>query len=85
MANFERIHILPHAKQRLAERGASEADATATICNPDRKTFQQAGSHGGKVYLHSKKIGAAKLLVAAELVGKEAYIITVFWENEQRP
>jgi len=62
-----------------------EADATSTICNPDKKTFQQAGVHGGKVYLHSKQIGAAKLYVAAEIVAKKAYIATAFWENDKEP
>ncbi len=85
MANFEKIDFMPHARERLAERNVLEADATSTICDPHKKTFQYAGSHGGKVYLHSKSIGAAKLFVSAEIVGKRAYVITVFWEDAHRP
>jgi hypothetical protein len=85
MPNFDKIEIMPHAKKRLSERSVLEADATSTICNPEKKTFQMAGTHGGKVYLHSKTIGASKLFVAAEIVAKKAYIITVFWENDRRP
>jgi hypothetical protein len=65
----------------MAERGVLESEATSTICDPAKKTFQYAGSHGGKVYLHSKKIGDSTLLVSAEIVDKEAYIITVFWDR----
>jgi hypothetical protein len=83
--NFDSIAIMPHAKKRLAERNAQEADATATICNPDVRTFQRKGTQGGKVYLHSKKIGDAKLFVVAEIVAKRAFIVTVFWENDQEP
>ena len=81
MPSFDRIVIMPHAKKRLAERGATEAEATATICNPEKKTFQYAGTHGGKVYLHSKAIGATKLYVAAEVVAKTAFIITAYWDT----
>jgi hypothetical protein len=83
--DFERIEIMPHAKQRFAERNILEADASSTICSPDRKTYQTAGTHGGKVYLHSKTIGATKLFVAAEIVAKKAYIVTAFWENDKEP
>lgn len=85
MANFDQIEIVPHAKQRLAQRNVLESDATSTICNPDKKTVQYAGSHGGKVYLHSKKIGSATLFVAAEIVAKKAYVITAFWEDDREP
>jgi hypothetical protein len=63
------------------ERAATEAEATTTICNPDKKTFQYAGTHGGKVYLHSKTIGSSKLYVAAEIVAKTAFIITAYWDK----
>jgi hypothetical protein len=82
---FDQIEFLPHAKRRLSERNVLEADATSTICNPDKKTVQTAGTHGGKVYLHSKAIGVTKLFVAAEIVGRKAYIVTVFWENDKEP
>ncbi len=85
MPNFDKIDFMPHARKRMAERNVLEADATSTLCDPHRKTFQYAGSHGGKVYLHSKSIGVAKLFVSAEIAGKHAYVITVFWENEIRP
>jgi hypothetical protein len=85
MPTFDRIEIMPHARKRLAERDALEADATSTICNPDLKTFQHNGTHGGKVYLHSKKIGDTKLFVAAEIVAKHARIITIFWEDDKTP
>jgi hypothetical protein len=85
MPNFDKIEIMPHAKKRLYERNVLEADATSTICDPEKKTFQNAGTHGGKVYLHSKKIGTAKLFVSAEIVAKNAYIITVYWENDHQP
>lgn len=85
MPNFDRIDFMPHAKKRLAERNVLEADATSTVCDPIKKTFQYAGTHGGKVYLYSKKIGAAKLFVAAEIVAKHAYIVTAYWENDRQP
>lgn len=69
----------------MQERNVAEADATSTVCNYEKKTFQNAGTHGGKVYLHSKAIGATKLLVSAEIVAKQAYIITVFWEDGKEP
>jgi hypothetical protein len=82
---FDKIEILPHAQRRLSERNVLEADATSTICNPDKKTVQDRGSHGGKVYLHSKKIGDAKLFVVAEVVARSAFIITAFWEYDKEP
>ena len=85
MPNFDQIVIMPHAKTRLSERNVLEADATSTICDPHKKTFQYAGTHGGKVYLHSKAFGDTKLFVAAEIVARRAYIITVFWENDKEP
>jgi hypothetical protein len=85
MPEFDSIEIVPHAKHRMVLRGVLEADATSTICNPDKKTVQTAGTHGGKVYLHSKKIGEAELFVAAEIVGRKAYIITVFWKDDEKP
>jgi len=85
MPNFDKIEFMPHAKMRLTERNVQEADATSTICDPDKKTFQYTGSRGGKVYLHSKSIGASKLFVAAEIVTKSAYIVTAYWENDQKP
>lgn len=85
MPNFDRITFMPHAKKRLAERNVLEADATSTICGPEKKTLQYSGNHGGNVYLHSKRIGKAKLFVSAEIVGKQAYVVTVFWENDREP
>ncbi len=78
MTNFDRIIIMPHAKKRMAERSVTEADVSSTVCDPQKKTFQYAGSHGGKVYLHSKPIGASRVYVAAEVVAKTAYIITTY-------
>ena len=83
--NYERITILPHARSRLKERNVLPSDITSAICGPDKKTFQRFGTSGGKVYLHSKKIGDAKLYVAAEIVDKHAYVVTVFWEDDQKP
>ncbi len=80
MPNFEKISIMPHARQRMAERGVSEAEVTSTICEPHRKTFQYAGNHGGRAYLHMKRIGTAELFVSAEIAGKQVYVITVFWK-----
>jgi hypothetical protein len=85
MPNFDRIDIMPHARKRLAERSVLEADATSTICDPEKRTFQYAGNRGGKVYLHSKRIGNGKLFVVAEIVGRQAYVITVFWEDARQP
>jgi Domain of unknown function (DUF4258) len=85
MPNYTSITILNHAKDRMALRNVTEADATSTICDPDIKTKQHVGKNGGMVYLFSKPIGDARLFVAAEIVAKDAYIVTVYWENDEEP
>ena len=64
----------------MAERRISEAHLTSTVCEYERKTFQRLGTNRGRVYLHSKEFGGAKLYVAAEIAGKHVFVITAFWE-----
>jgi hypothetical protein len=81
--SIEKVVFMPHAKNRMEERRVTEAQATATVMTPDKKTSQRIGNRGGKVYLCSKLYEKTKLFVSTEIVGKTAFVITVFWDNGQ--
>ncbi len=71
-----KFHFTSHARRRSGERKISEAQFVAVVSAPDRKQQQYRGTHGGFVYLFTKRIGESELHIAAEILKTECWFVT---------
>jgi hypothetical protein len=67
-----------HAGNRRNERGVSLQNMKDVVNYHDAKTQQYRGEHGGFVYRFSKRAGADKLVVIAEVKKHECWLISAW-------
>ncbi len=79
MATPTTFYFTTHARRRAGERKITEALFIAAVTGPDRKQQQYRGTHGGFVYLFTKRIGGKDLHIAAELFKHECFFVTGYW------
>ncbi len=75
-----RFHGTRHAAQRLAERGISEEDLKAVVRDPASYENLRPGRHGGTIRKMRKADGRT-LVVVAEIKGREAWLLTAYYEE----
>ena len=73
------FHFTTHANRRSAERAITEELFVETVTSCDKRTQQHRGTHGGFVYLFTKKFGERELHVAAEGHKDECFFVTGYW------
>jgi len=81
MSDFN-LRFLRHFMQRQSQRKFTDAQAKQVIDDPEEKTEQRPGHGGGTVYVMSKHVDGKKLVVVAELIDSEAFLITAFFPDE---
>ena len=79
MAAPTTFHFSTHARRRSEEREITEVLFIEVVSRPDRKKQEYRGTHGGFVYLFSKRIGEKELHIAAELIKHECFFVTGYW------
>ena len=68
--------------QRMAQRGFTDKQVQLVVNAPERKIAQSAGVRGGTVYRMQKTVDGKKLVVVAEIIKNDAYLITAFFKDE---
>ena len=68
--------------QRQSQRKFTDTQAKEVIDHPEEKVEQRSGHWGGKVYVMEKHVDGKKLVVVAELLKSDAYLITAFFPDE---
>jgi Domain of unknown function (DUF4258) len=74
-----KFRFTTHARRRSGEREITESLFIEVVSSPERKKQQYRGTHGGFVYLFSKRIGEKELHIAAELIKHECFFVTGYW------
>lgn len=74
-----KFHFTSHAKRRSRERDITEALFIEVVTNHERKIQQYRGTHGGFVYLFTKKSDERELHIAAEVRKDDCFFVTGFW------
>lgn len=74
-----KFHFTTHARRRSDEREITETLFVEVVSGPERKRQQFRGTHGGFVYLFSKRIGERELHIAAETFKNECWFVTGYW------
>lgn len=76
------LHFQLHYMQRQSQRGFADDDCQLVVNSPEKKFAQGYGQHGGIKYRFEKTIRSRKLVVIAEILKNDAYLITAFFKDE---
>lgn len=79
MGTPTKFKFTKHSSRRGEERVVTEAQFMEAVISPDSKKQQCRGTHGGFVYLFTKKFGEKELQVAAEIHKEHCYFVTGYW------
>lgn len=74
-----KFHFTAHARRRAEERGITQGLFIEVVTAHEKKKQQYRGSHGGFVYLFTKRIADRELHIAAEVHKDECFFVTGFW------
>ncbi len=76
-----RFHSTAHYARRLEDRTLSDARCRSLVTS-GRKRLLRSGTRGGNVYEFSEKTDTNRLIVVAEIVRKDCYMMTAFVEGK---
>ena len=77
-----RIHHGRHVLERQAERDIALPIIDGTVRMGSERPLPGRGSRGGVFRRYEKWAGPRKIVVIAELVGNECYLITTYEEGQ---
>lgn len=72
------IKLLPHAKQRMRERGIGKSIVIQTVMNPDSVDIDE---FGGRIF--SKQFGGETLRVPVYEKGRDIIVKTLFFKRRK--
>ena len=76
-----RLHFGLHVLERQTQRGVTREDVEEAVRCGTERTLPGRGNRGGVFRSFLKRIGARKIIVIAELIGNECYLITTYEEG----
>lgn len=70
-----------HFDERMEQRGFLQRDVQLVVNSPEFRELQRVGPRGGNVYKLKRSFKQKKLVVVAEIVKNDAYLITAYYES----
>ena len=78
MPDFK-FRLTRHVRERALERGLSLEDVRAVVRAPETVKHLGHGPHGGLRRKFSKSSGARRMIVVAEIKGKDCWLVTAYY------
>lgn len=78
------LHFGQHVLERQAERNIPLPLLEDTVRTGTELPLSGRGNRGGVFRRYEKRIGSRKIVVIAELVGNQCYLITTYEEDPNR-